>query len=95
MAFCAEKTAVCCEQPLVDAQTLADTSVHPVGIDSYLRTAMASSIVLASIVPSSGTIRLTFSSRGVSRWLGSVGEKNKRHGKPVSSAERVDHCAFM
>ena len=43
-------------------------------IDWYLSTAIASSIVLASTVPSSGIILFTFSSSGESRWLFSVGK---------------------
>lgn len=38
-----------------------------------LSTAIASSIVLASMVPSSGMILFTFSSSGTSRWLLSIG----------------------
>lgn len=47
-------------------------TVHMV-YDRYLSIAMASSIVLASTVPSSGTILFTFSSSGISRWLSFVG----------------------
>lgn len=44
--------------------------------DRYLSMAMASSIVLASMIPSSGITLFTFSSSGISRWLcTSVGKK--------------------
>lgn len=49
--------------------------------DRYLSTAMASSIVLASTVPSSGIILFTFSSSGTSRWLFSVQKFNFKEDK--------------